>query len=148
MNEKENLKTKPKSLKSCVYKCFERDRTNLLIHPYERIKNIEEKENDQFYLIDTLSNHYGLPYDKDGFISDMNNNNIPVEYWSLAFLCMSIPSIVKLEKDKELLESVVDKDSENPKEMQGKEKDLEERIKNLEGWVDGFIKHAQMCLSD
>ena len=132
MNKKENLGSKIKSLESCVYKCFERDRTNLLIHPYEIIKTIEEKENDQFYLIDSISSNYGFSYDKDGFISDMNNNNIPVEYWSLAFLSRCIPSIVKLEKNKELLESVVDKDSENPKEIQEKEKYLEERVKNLE----------------
>lgn len=57
-------------------------------------KYYKEQEQQQFKEIDELTKQYSLSYDKDKFIQQMNEGQIPREYWSRYFKSEALPTIL------------------------------------------------------
>lgn len=54
----------------------------------------KEQEQQQFDEIDKLTKQFGLSYDKQLFIDQMNSSQIPREYWSRYFKSEALPTIL------------------------------------------------------
>lgn len=136
MSEKKTLEDKIKSLESVV----EKKRSDACIAQLE-IEQKTKLENEQFELIDAICNDYGFSYNKDGFLSEINQKNIPVEYLSLCFLYRCLPSLIK--KDKESLEFIAKTEFGKKQETKERIGDLKQRIENLETWRNDLMKEVE-----
>lgn len=57
-------------------------------------QNAQQVKDQQFQAIDQVASQYGLQYDKNSFVNEMQAKGIPVEHWSAHFNSVAMPQVL------------------------------------------------------